>query len=725
MNFPHTICVILAFALLNSTANGSGEVPKVLKPPLVVPFAKGTFDKVTGKPVPWTLDKVHKYRDEAIGSIEEGMTTAAKDSAGKPDKLGYPSDKPETISDFDSVLDLTSVQGLVFIAIQVDDIATLTVKEIPPKEQPAGYTPIEKTYPLNGTALWSDKSYKEFPEPILGGRVYDVTLKYSNTANLTKQYNNGQIDIDGVNVFLYLTPIEVKWEKVGDNWDIEDNKDTDGNWMLGKGKRMFVDAKSQTETGMRDTVYVKVRAQFPQGTKVYLKAFDVDDPTPDPEYVIDPNDAGGIQRGNDNRGYDNLGGQQPPHFVSSGDVTVTCTMDAQGIARLDNGELPKLQMTDHPGDNVRVAVTAMNDSGLNDLQVGDSTQPGYVKPSDDVPQGFGGAISPMLTVWRKLNVEIDSMTAVLESGSEKNYEEGTITDVSTGPVTGQSKVTLNIRLTGPAYRYENGQLTIAGTSYDVISNTDNLRSGDDVIVYGLVPSSAKGQSFKIKDDDDNSLSELGLPASIPRNQYHSDIIKAIRPSFAPAYIQVEDAFALEINPNQTIPFKLNASAYSPSGSVFNDAKNLTDSAVFWAVTVTFGYQEASYLGFTDVDGDPDTENYERGSTPKLRYVGSTFGFTAIYTEAVRERAFGWLEPQSSIVHKATMADPLEKQKAIEQYYDLLNGTIAHEIGHHPGSQSEEDDHDEGGLMDGSGPLITTPFTAKTIRRFRNATSWTK
>ncbi len=127
--------------------------------------------------------------------------------------------------------------------------------------------------------------------------------------------------------------------------------------MPGKGKRMFVDAKTQQEKTMRDTVYVKLKNLL-TGWKIRLKAFDVDDPTPDNQdlkHIIDPNDTNIVRRGSDNRGYDGLGVQQPPYFASSGDVTVDCTADANGVARLANGELPKLQMTDHPGDNVRVA----------------------------------------------------------------------------------------------------------------------------------------------------------------------------------------------------------------------------------------------------------------------------------------------------------------------------------------------------------------------------------
>ena len=527
---------------------------------------------------------------------------------------------------------------------------------------------------------------------------------------------------------VFLIPIDISFEKVGDNWEVEDNKDKDGNWMPGKGKRMFVDAKTQQETAMRDTVYVKVKS-LPPGWKIRLKALDVDDPTTDeldPQHVIDSNDTASIKRGNDNRGYDNLGIQQPPYFESSGDVTEDCTVDAQGVAKLANGELPKLQMTDHAGDNVRVAViflkpdgTPMEGQDLSVLQVNDSTQPGYV-PGDSEQQasGFSGGLSPMLTVWRKLNVEVDSMQAVATSGDQKNYEEGVVQVVASGPSSGETTVTIDILLDGPADRYENGYLTVGGTSYKVVSNTDdltNFTTGDRVVVKGTVPSSAVSQSFTIVDDDDHFLAQLGLGDPLPRHQTHADTIAAMRARFAPAYIQLEDANELGFNPNQTITFGLNEEVDSALGSVFNNAKDLSDSEKFWAITLVFGYQPQ-----TSADHDPLSEGLLKGGTSKFNLGNSSFGFSVVYIESIRESTLDFIEGVSGIFFN----NPALMQQAVDEYYNQLYGTAAHEIGHNPGGQSEQQDHDEEGLMQEGGAGIDVPFSPSTIKRFRDANQWT-
>ncbi len=523
---------------------------------------------------------------------------------------------------------------------------------------------------------------------------------------------------------LHLLPVDISFEKVSDNWDIEDNKDKDGNWMPGKGKRMFVDAKTPQETAMRDTVYVKVKS-LPPGWKIRLKSFDVDDPTPDsldPKHDIDSNDTATIKRGNDNRGYDNLSIQQPPYFVSSGDVTEDCTVDTDCVAKLTNGELPKLQMTDHPGDNVRVAViflkpdgTPMAGQDLSRLQVTDSTQPGYVKPSDESAQGFNGGLSSMLTVWRKLNIEVDSMEAVATSGSEKNFEEGTVQAVTSGPAPGQSTVTVNILLTGPANRYENGFLTVGGASYEVVSNTDdptNFFTGDQVVVKGTVPSSAVNQSFTIVDDDDRYLAQFGLPPSLPRNQHHEDIIKGIRSKFAPAYIQVEDANALGWNTRQTINFQLNSYSTGLGYPTFTAAKDLNSKTVFWARLVVCAYQAESIS-----DADPSTEDAKLGSTPYSALGNVDFGYSILFMETIRDDAFRFLSLLPYV-------DTVAANKAIKNLNEQLLGTCAHEIGHGPGNLGASAEHAEGGLMDGeSGGNINQNFKPATINRFRNVDQW--
>jgi hypothetical protein len=64
------------------------------------------------------------------------------------------------------------------------------------------------------------------------------------------------------------------------------------------------------------------------------------------------------------------------------------------------------------------------------------------------------------------------------------------------------------------------------------------------------------------------------------------------------------------------------------------------------------------------------------------------------------------------------------QDAVDSFYSQLYGTSAHEIGHNPGGQVEQGDHNEEGLMQEGGAGIDVPFSPDTIKRFRNANQWT-
>jgi len=430
----------------------------------------------------------------------------------------------------------------------------------------------------------------------------------------------------------------------------------------------------------------------------------------------------------------------PLCFVSSSNDTVICTIDSEGVARLDNGELPKLKMPHHPGDNCRVAAVLVKADGsplssgqdLSVLQVDDSTQPGYVPPSSAYPKKveFAGGLSPMLTVWRKLNIEIDSMEAVPESGPEKNFEEGTVLDVMS--ISDLSIVTVDILLT-PNNRFENGFLTTEGGDYEVNSNAHywiTLLSGDemgvtDVVVKGTVPTTAVGKYFKIVDDDDRYLDYIGLMPPLPKNGAHADIIQKTREKFAPAYIQLEDANAHGWNPNQTIPFKLHAPVdTASSGSVFNEAKDLTDSDAFWAFTVTFGYQPATNILGSVQDGDPDTEARLLGGTPKSRWLWSyaSKGFAAIFVETIRDYVFRDL--RSAADKEKIKTNVLFQKNFRNRMYNWLLGIIVHEIGHSPGGQTESGDHEESGIMKEEGDSIDGGFTPGTIKRFRDTKNWT-
>jgi hypothetical protein len=550
-------------------------------------------------------------------------------------------------------------------------------------------------------------------------------------------------------VAVHALPVEVGFEKVGDNWDIDDNRGGYGpiDEMPGKGKRMFVDAKTPQETGFRDTVYVKVTGLLP-GMKCRLKAFDVDDPTVDPKHIIDTTDVGSlveknlVERGNDNRGTDFDGNLEPPVFISTGDVTVDCVADAQGVAKLDNEgrALPMLRMTHNPGDNVRIAFIPLDSGGtdaldaLNWLQVEDSNKRGYVPPSSAAVDGFQGVLSPMLTVWRKLNIEIDSMGKIATSGPEKNFDEGIVMSaVFTPSVTsGTTTVTVRNLLTGPTDRFQRGSLTVAGKSYEVLSNTDyrtNIFAGDKIVVNGSVSPSVKGKSFRIVDDDDHFLTELGLPAPLPRNQMHADDIAGIRSSFAPAYIDVVDANAnAGWNPTerQIVPFKLYDPLTPTVLTVVNNKKDLVDRPEFWAHTVTFAYQgEVNLYGIKfDRDLDPDGAPLLAG-TPKVPFVNWSSGYSGVFLEVIRDSAFLYLEMDSPERRAAKLSSPIQMEKIKNELRDLILGTMAHEIGHSPGGENEDENHEEEDLMRDGGSSINTPFSPASIRRFRGAVQWSR
>ncbi|MGI8966128.1 MAG: hypothetical protein ACR2H1_08600, partial [Limisphaerales bacterium] len=59
----------------------------------------------------------------------------------------------------------------------------------------------------------------------------------------------------------------------------------------------------------------------------------------------------------------------------------------------------------------------------------------------------------------------------------------------------------------------------------------------------------------------------------------------------------------------------------------------------------------------------------------------------------------------------------------QEYTNWISGVAAHEIGHSPGRQDANLDHEEDDLMNAQAQKIT-PFAPKTIKRFRKTSSWT-
>jgi hypothetical protein len=280
-------------------------------------------------------------------------------------------------------------------------------------------------------------------------------------------------------------------------------------------------------------------------------------------------------------------------------------------------------------------------------------------------------------------------------------------------------------------RYENGTLTIPALGiFEVITGQGSERVWqfnnylNYVIVPGTVPTNAVNLEAQLRDDDDRLRAELQLP-SLPLDTFSTNIISGKQPVlsshrirgvaevYLPAFIDVVDANAAGWNTGRTIPFSVNRDVFYPltMAGVFDDAKNLTDSPIFWAHTVTIGYQP----DFPE-DRDNNEESALQGVTPENPVTSGAFGYTAIYEETIRDNAYE--------IYTANRYVPANYSGFERDYYYLLFGTIAHEVGHAPGKLGEGSDHGEGQLMKVEGNQITSDFSPATLRRFRRSSSWT-
>jgi hypothetical protein len=245
---------------------------------------------------------------------------------------------------------------------------------------------------------------------------------------------------------------------------------------------------------------------------------------------------------------------------------------------------------------------------------------------------------------------------------------------------------------------------------------------------------------KLYDDDDQYLSDDPLYPSLltlqspplPALPEVGFFINAAQSKFGEAYITLVNANVMGWNTTVIVPFKRYEYAFLLGGTVVFDDGNLqlkgADRPDFWAFSVAFGYQAGSDIagvpsGYGE-DGDPDTEEPLRGVTPKAASIFEPFGYCVIYVEAIRDHAFSQRPHDPIPPHHFNL--PEKKQFLTGRYLQRLYGVIAHEIGHAPGRQSENADHEEDNVMQKEGAeLDSTVFSPASLKRFRSVASWTQ
>ena len=516
--------------------------------------------------------------------------------------------------------------------------------------------------------------------------------------------------------WINLSPVTVTWQSINreiEDWAVPDDysdliTSTDPDYL--GGLRYFPGGTLEDQQRFSNTVNVMVEVPFLYGHKIRIKAFDVDDPTPIPGVNDDIH-------GDDNRSWiGNFTGN-----VSLGKKIYHNWFDQSIIVELDEFSgtaIAEFQTSIQPGNNYRVVAYPVWIDNLA-LHVSGPVDAFYVGPDDDRrPALRHGGISRTLTIWRKLHLEYDSMTAYPEAlywSAQTGY--GKVANVSDTP--DRTTLSCNALFSNlPVDYFGNGDVWVLNDgswrqpwliwrSIPASGRYVCFREPLNAVTQGL-----QGKWMRIGEDDNKFLAYHNLPLPLPMNQKADWLTEQMAPEFALAYIQLIDLNAAGFNPNQLIPFSLRWHPGFLWWYPFDDSKDVTNRSSFWAHTVVFAYEPETYE-----DGDPDYESELRGVNLK---GWSIKPHSIIFMEPIRDTVFN-----DGFLLGANREDYDQRIETRRQnYWKTTIGVTAHEIGHGP-SKGESDDHDEGGLMAvwWDVELLERDFSAQTIKRFRSAHSW--
>lgn len=440
-----------------------------------------------------------------------------------------------------------------------------------------------------------------------------------------------------------------------------DNTSFDSNPNPGAGLRIFPDQLSPSDSLDRGQLTVKaVFTDLRPNTYMSFFAVDMDDPSADT--TIDPNGSAG---------YDNFGGSGafPSGYSDYYDVMT----DANGVATA-SFSVPR-----QPGDNIKLVAACFGQAGGISTD-GTRVFSGYLADTRyDPDDGF--KVSDMITTWRNLHVEVDSMAAVLG-----NYQAGQISGAKYDSHNNVTNLAVSSQI--EASRFEKGRLVVGSLSLNVVTNSKTT-----ITVPGNVPaSSVSGMAYILFDDDDyngdnGAVIDGDTGEDIPPPPL-TMIQSSDNPSlnvYAPAYIR--PIFDIGDN-NNSVPFVLNnpTDATNWYNTVYDfDAIASEASTRFWTVYLLGAYQADSAN-----DGDPVSDPLILGKADALGPDG--------------KGVCVFMEGASS--HEVT-------SQAGSLIYNNATVTTAHEIGHLLGGL-----HTDGGLMADGNTRSSLVLSPTSISRFR-------
>ncbi len=467
------------------------------------------------------------------------------------------------------------------------------------------------------------------------------------------------------------------------------NSPLDHNPNAGGGLRIFPDKQSPTDTLNRRRVRVKATLNAAvAGVTVFFRSFDIDDPSSDIA-PIDPNGPAG----NDNQGMPQEGTLICPKTPCSAQT------DVNGVAQVE------FEVTTNPGDNFKVAAS-LDQEYLNGVVVDPVDGVNLKDANGNILPTPKAKVTDMLTVWRRVHIEVDSMGLVTG-----NNVTGTVLAARPNAVLNLTE--LDVDQTLETDRFENGRIDIFGVgAFTVLANRNGV-----VVIDGIVQNAdAAGKPFTLVDDDDFNSNDganlrgdegedvvaLGETFSPMADSLDNGICDySAQNVFGPAYIcPVYDGGGNPANDTGNIDFNLNVPNLSDDvDKQINLGRNSdpNESDAFWVIYLQIGYQSD-----VNTDGDPNSEFI----LPNQAVTGATPSFGS--ADDIASCAGVPRGGEGSLVYIETSRDVDVHGAAA----DTRIRTAPHEVGHQFGLKGDVDGF---GIMSDSGPLEFVPAHINILR----------
>ena len=497
-------------------------------------------------------------------------------------------------------------------------------------------------------------------------------------SNITKIRIYNIVDTNGLGFDDFtFTPVgkveSVSLEQVDSFLDT--NPNAGGGLAPNDNKRIFPDKQFPADTVNRRRVRVRANTSLGPNKTVYFRAYDVDDPSTDAA-PVDANSTAG----NDNRG--------APATAYNGLSAPSAQTDSNGVATVE------FNTTMQPGDNFRVVASADSNylNGLFATGVNIKDASGATLPTDKAKP------SPMLTVWRNLHLEVDSMGAVtgnLLSGSvTQTKKQDVVTHCGPNDLCLKTETFICVNQPMEVNRFMGGNIEIGFGRYRVDYNDANCAS----IGYDQTINPAPGTTFTLYDDDDfNDNDGSILDGDSFENVVRPDT-SLMQPSdnpalnvFAPAYVR--PLYDLGDN-NDFVPFVLNTPSEEAARVQTYDFDNIgtENDRNFWTVYLLGSYQYA-----TESDADPNSEPPVLATVDYIPSIDLRGGLGAcIFNEILR--------PKETVIN----------------FTSNRAAAAAHEIGHLFDGRHEDYINNDAGLMAQAQIRTTLNFNAVTLNKIRNA-----